>query len=216
VQSMSSPRSMTIIGRPSSINVRKVLWTCCEIGLAYTFDGDWEADVRVARRPELLELNPNDQFPVLLDRDGQIWESNTICRYLAAEHRRTDLLPANPRERAVVEQWMDWQATDLNSAWRYAFMALVRRAPQYDRQSDVDASVAAWNAAMTILEQRLAAARDYVTGPVFTLADVVLGVSVNRWIFTPMPKPDLPAVMAYYERLSDRPGFVRYVRTGVP
>jgi glutathione S-transferase len=27
--------------------------------------------------------------------------------------------------RAHVEQWMDWQATELNNAWRYAFMGLV-------------------------------------------------------------------------------------------
>jgi len=216
MQFASSPKSITIIGRASSINVRKVLWTCHEIGLSYTFDGEWEGDVRVTRRSSLLALNPNDQFPVLVDQSGQIWESNTICRYLAAEHRRTDLLPALPRERATVEQWMDWQATDLNSAWRYAFMALVRRVPMYDRTSDLEASIAAWNAAMTILEQQLAFTGDYITGSAFTLADVVLGVSINRWILTPMPKPDLPAVMAYYDRLGDRPGFVAYVRTGVP
>jgi len=211
-----SQQQVRIIGRASSINVRKVLWTCREIGIAYTFDGDWEEDVRAARRAELLALNPNDQFPVLLDSDGPIWESNTICRYLAAEHGRVDLLPTKPRERASVEQWMDWQATDLNSAWRYAFMALVRKAPAYDRQSDVDTSVAAWNAAMTLLEHRLAATGAFVTGSVFTLADVVLGVSVNRWMLTPMPKPELPSVAAYYDRLGDRPGFASHVRNGIP
>lgn len=205
-----------IIGRASSINVRKVLWTCAEIGIAYAFDGDWEDGARVARRPELLASNPNDQFPVLIDDDGSLWESNTICRYLAARHGRADLLPTEPRERARVEQWMDWQATDLNSAWRYAFMALVRKAPRYDRPSDIEASVGAWNDAMRVLERQLVATGAYVTGPVFTLADVVLGVSINRWLLTPMPKPELPAVAGYFDSFGDRSGFVSHVRNGIP
>ena len=209
-------QQIRIIGRASSINVRKVLWTCAETGIAHVFDGNWETDARSARRAELLSLNPNDQFPVLIDGDGPIWESNAICRYLAARQGRADLLPVKPKERAQVEQWMDWQATDLNSAWRYAFMALVRKAPQYDRQSDVDSSIAAWNAAMLVLEQRLAETGAYVTGPVFTLADVVLGVSINRWLLTPMPKPELPAVVAYFESFGDRPGFLSHVRNGIP
>lgn len=216
VRPLSQTPVVKIIGRATSINVRKVLWTCAEIGLSYRFDGAWDEEIREARRGELLALNPNDQFPVLVDRRGPLWESNTICRYLAAEYGRADLLPTAPRDRAAVEQWMDWQATDLNSAWRYAFMALVRRHPHYDRQSDIDASIAAWNGAMGILERRLATTGAFVAGADLTLADIVMGVSVNRWMLTPLPKPDLPAVAAYYDRLDERPGFRAHVRTGEP
>lgn len=38
-------------------------------------------------------------------------------------------LPAEPRVRARVDQWMDWQATDLNKSWTYPFLSLVRHSP---------------------------------------------------------------------------------------
>ncbi len=69
---------------------------------------------------------------------------------------------------------------------------------------------------MAILEDQLSAAGDYITGPTFTLADIVLGLSTHRWFMTPMERPDLPAVARYYERLSERPAFMLHGRNGVP
>ena len=117
---------LKILGRSDSINVRKVLWTCAEIGLPFELE-PWGAGVRATQDPAFLALNPNALVPVLRDGDVVLWESNTICRYLAATHGREDLLPQQPAARAAVEQWMDWQAGELNNAWRYAFMSLVRK-----------------------------------------------------------------------------------------
>ena len=111
---------------------------------------------------------------------------------------------------------MDWQATELNTAWRYAFMGLVRHSPQHQERTRIDASAQAWNRHLAILDATLSAGGPYVTGPVFTLADVVLGLTVHRWFSTPIQRPDLPAVAAYYERLSERDGFRACVRNGVP
>ena len=38
----------------------------------------------------------------------------------------------------------------------------------------------------------------YVAGPVFTLADIPLGVHIHRWFFFPVEKPALPHVRAWY------------------
>src|SRR6266545_7256586 len=101
---------LRILGRTSSINVRKVLWTAAETGLAFEHEAEWAA-TRDTWSPEYLALNPNGLVPVLICDEGVLWESNTICRYLAARARRTDLLSATPFARAEVEMWMDWQAT---------------------------------------------------------------------------------------------------------
>ena len=37
---------------------------------------------------------------------------------------------------------MDWQATELNNAWRYAFMALVRQGAAHPDPACIQASVA--------------------------------------------------------------------------
>ncbi|MDC6168962.1 glutathione S-transferase family protein [Paucibacter sp. XJ19-41] len=201
---------MKLVGRAASINVRKVLWTCAELGL------DPEREEPDMAAPALRRLNPNAMVPVLLDGDFVLWESNSICRYLAGRERRVDLLPAEPRARALVEQWMDWQAGELNNSWRYAFMSLVRRSPAHQDASLLQAGVAGWNRHMGMLEKRLAASGAYLCGAEFTLADVVLGLSVQRWMMTAMDKPALPAVQAYYERLSERPGFMAHGRNGLP
>nr|WP_314443795.1 hypothetical protein [Massilia timonae] len=50
---------------------------------------------------------------------------------------------------------------------------------------------------------------------VFPLADIVLGLSVNRWLMTPMARPDYPHVAAWYARLAERPGFGTWCGNGV-
>ncbi len=207
--------ALRILGKASSINVRKVLWTCREIGLAYARE-DWGSGFATTNTPDFLAMNPNGLVPVIVDEAGVLWESNTICRYLASKHGRTDLLPATPWARARVERWMDWQATDLNSAWRYAFMGLVRAHPSFQDAGQIVASLSEWNAKMGILERQLAATGAYATGPAFSLADVVLGLSVNRWLMTPSARPDYPAVLAYFERLKSRPGFMEHGCNGLP
>lgn len=196
---------LRILGKASSINVRKVLWLCDEIGLPYE---------RRDEGPELA-LNPNGLVPVIVDGDFVLWESHTILRYLTGRYGGAAPLPQEPRRRAEVEQWIDWQATDLNSSWRYVFMALVRRDPAFDDPRQIAASITTWNRMMSILDARLAATQAYVAGADFTLADIPIGLSVNRWLMTPIGRPVLPAVLAYYERLSVRPAFLKHGRNGV-
>ena len=206
---------LRILGKASSINVRKVLWACAEIGVPYERE-DWGSGFRPTDTAEFLALNPNALVPVIRDENGVLWESNTICRYLAAKHGRTDLLPAEPWPRAQVERWMDWQATDLNASWRDAFMGLVRRDPAFADPARIAAGAARWNAMMAILDAQLAATGAFVAGAGFTLADIVIGLSVNRWLMTPMDRPALPAIAAYVRRLEDRPAWHAQGANGTP
>ncbi|EEA00724.1 Glutathione S-transferase domain [Burkholderia sp. H160] len=206
---------LKILGKSSSINVRKVLWLCAEMELRYEHE-QWGSGYRSTEAPEFVELNPNAMVPVIKDGSFVLWESNTICRYLASRNHRSDLLPADPENRARVEQWMDWQATEQNNAWRFAFMALVRKSPAHNDPQALAASVANWNRNMQMLDAQLEKTGAYAAGQGFTLADVVLGLSTNRWYMTPMERPDLPAVQSWFERLSQRPAFMLHGRNGLP
>jgi glutathione S-transferase len=194
--------ALKILGKASSINVRKVLWTCEELGVTNERE-DWGSGYASTHTPEFLRLNPNAQVPVIIDEAGVLWESNTICRYLAGKHQNTDLLPHDPAARARVEQWMDWQATELNPSWSYAFTALVRKDPEFQDPH-------------RILEHQLSVTKAYVAGPRFTLADIVVGLSVNRWLMTPMERPDFPAIDEYFQRLAQRQGFLKHGCNGLP
>jgi glutathione S-transferase len=198
--------TLRILGKATSINVRKVLWACEEIGLPYD---------RADEGPELTR-NPNGLVPVIVDGDLVLWESNTIIRYLAGRYGPEALLPREPAARASVDQWIDWQATEFNSAWRYAFSALVRRNPEFNDPREIEASRRAWNRMACILDEQLARTGGFVAGESFTLADIPLGLSVNRWLLTPIERPSLSNVAAYYERLSERPAFRKHGRNGIP
>lgn len=206
---------LTVLGKATSINVRKVLWACEEIGLDYRRE-DWGSGFRSTQTPEFLALNPNGMVPVLKDGDAVLWESNTIVRYLAGKHGRHDLLPQQPASRAQIEKWMDWQASDFNAAWHYAFQALVRKTPGYDDPAQLAASLADWMAKIAVLDRQLDATGAYIAGADFTAADIPIGLSVNRWYMTPLNHPGFPAVAAYYDRLAARPAFLRHGRNGQP
>jgi glutathione S-transferase len=198
---------LTVYGRPTSINVRKVLWCAAELGLPFDHVG---ADGARGQPPtaDFTSLNPNAKIPVIDDDGFVLWESNAICRYLAARAGRDDLLPGDIAARARVEQWMDWQTTDLNASWRYAYFALVLGTPAQPDPAALAASLADWHRHMTMLEMRLAATGGYVAGDQFTLADLVLGTSTWRWLRTPMERPALKAIERWYGRLASRPAFI--------
>jgi glutathione S-transferase len=202
-----------VLGRLSSINVRKVMWTAAVLGLPVQRE-EWGAGFRSPTEPEFLALNPNALVPVLVDGPTVLWESNTICRYLAARQGDTQLLPSRPSERALVEQWMDWQAGELNNSWRTAFMALHRGVPT--PADAVQQGADRWNQHMRLLDDQLHRTGAYVTGPDFTLADVVLGLSAQRWRATPIRHAELSAVAAYLQRLGTQPGFSEFVDNGMP
>ena len=205
---------MRILGKASSINVRKVLWTCAILGLPDQAE-PFGSGAASCTTPQFLALNPNAMVPVLVDQGQALWESNTICRYLAAQHGRTDLLPVDAMGRAQVEKWMDWQVAELNTAWRYAFMALVRGSSAHTDEAAIGASVMAWNRHMGLLDRQLAHTGAYVAGDTFTLADVVLGLSTNRWRATPIEHPELSALDAWYARLRAQPGFAAHCDYGI-
>jgi glutathione S-transferase len=196
---------LRILGKATSINVRKVLWICEEIGVAYE---------RSDGGPELAG-NPNALVPVIVDGGFVLWESNTIIRYLANKWTARELLPVDPRRRAEVDKWIDWQATEFNNAWRYAFSAIARKNPAFTDAVQIEASKKQWTAMLAILEAQLAGTGGYVAASHFTLADIPIGLSVNRWFMTPMERPSFPAVSAYYERLSLRPAFLKHGRNGI-
>jgi glutathione S-transferase len=199
--------TLQIVGTLASINVRKVLWTCAELELHFE-----HAEANLALRAH----NPNNLIPVIQDGDFVLWESNAICRYLAGKYPRGTLLPVDFEARALTEQWMDWQATELNPAWRYSYLALVRKSPAHTDPAQIAASIESWNQKMRLLDTHFEKGGQFVTGEFFTLADVVLGLSTHRWLHSPIERPHLDALHGYYQRLSVRPAFRAHVHPDVP
>jgi len=205
---------LAILGRITSINVRKVCWTADLIELSYRTEV-WGLPHRDPREAEFLKLNPNAQVPVILDGGFVLWESGAIMRYLADKHR-SGLWPKDLKERGLVDQWLTWQGTELNPPWMYAVHALLRKNPAYSDRARIEDSLVRWIAAMRILEAQLRQTGGYVANDRLSLADIVLALSSHRWFSTPFERPELPAVKVHYEMMKATAEGAKYLGEATP
>lgn len=204
-----------IYGRANSINVRKVLWMCAEVDEPFERE-DWGRGFRPTSEPGFQKVSAFGVVPVIDDGGFILRESNTIVRYLAAKHGRADLYPTEIKARAGVELWMDWAATDIYTAIRPVFLGQVMKLPAFADPKAIEAGRVEWNRQMQLLEGHLAGSGRHVAGDAFTIADIPVGLVVNRWSAIDFDKPRLPAVTAYYDRLAERPGYRTHGRNGTP
>jgi len=202
-----------ILGRANSINVRKVLWVCDELNISFERQ-EWGRGFQSTQEPKFLQLNPNATIPVLIDHDFVLWQSNSIIRYLANKYDGQAIYPLEAKRRAEIDQWIDWQGIELNNSWMYALMHLIRHSPEHQDLELVEKSIQSWTKHMFILDQQLEKTGAYIAGENFSLADIVIGLSVQRWYLTPFNKPNYKNIKAYYDLLSQREAYMRWGNNG--
>ena len=186
-------------GPTRSIRVR---WTLQELGV------DFEAiSVNLAagehRRPEFLKLNPTGKVPVLIDGDLVLSESVAIVKYLAEKYPDRGLVPTSLRDRAEVDRWLLFTATELEQPlWRISRHSFVY--PVADRiPADVPLASREFKEMATIPEQHLQH-RQFVVGDHATVADFVLAYTLD-WANEIGLLGDCPNLRAYIERMYSRP-----------
>ncbi|KQT50477.1 glutathione S-transferase [Methylobacterium sp. Leaf456] len=189
-------------GRASSANVQKAIWGLEELALPYEpiEAGGAHGIVGEAR---YRAMNPNGLVPTLEEDGFVLWESNAILRYLAHAHGGVLALPEEPRARALIDQWLDWQATAFTPAMRDAFLQLVRVAPEKRNAAVIEASQAAGERCAETLDRHLAGT-PYVAGETFSIADIAVGCAAHRWLILPFEKVERPHIVAWRDRLAQR------------
>jgi glutathione S-transferase len=198
---------LTIWGRTNSSNLQKVVWCCAELGLEYE-----RIDMAgpFGFTPEYLALNPNKVVPTVDDDGFILWESNVIVRYLAAKHGHGTLYPADHKERAEADRWMDWQQTTLWAAMRPLFFGYVRT-PEAQRDQAALAAAQRESEHVLAIFERYLADRAFVAGDRFTMGDIPAGIAIYRWFAMPLERPDFPHVARWYKSLTERPGYRTHV-----
>ena len=90
-------------------NGHKVSIMLEEIGLPYK-TVIFDLSSREQKQPEFLAINPNGRIPAIIDHDCEdfaVMESGAILIYLA--EKSGQLLPADPKPRSEVMQWLMFQ-----------------------------------------------------------------------------------------------------------
>ena len=160
-------------------------------------------------KPPYLALNPNGLVPMLEDGDFRLTEASAILKYLA-EKTGSAAYPKDLRERARVNERMDWFNTQLYRDFGYG-LVYPQIFPNYKRPSDEQQNgVIAWGKEraakwLKVLDQNLIGSSKYVCGDKLTIADY-LGVgyltlgetvgcnfsaypNVTRWLNTMKARP---------------------------
>lgn len=155
------------------------------------------------RTPEFLALNPAGKLPVLVDGDLVLTESVAIVLYLAARHPEKGLLPTDLRERAQVDRWLLFTATELEQPlWRIAHHSFLypkdRRLPEEVQLARED-----FLAIVPVLAQHLEG-REYLVGDRFTVADVVAAYTLD-WANEVRLLEGYPDLVRWMERQYERP-----------
>lgn len=200
---------LKIWGRATSSNVQKVLWTCAELNIPFErvdIGGPFGGN----RDPEYLRLNPNGLVPTVKDGDVVMWESNTICRYLATTHQGDRLYPSDPAQRTHVERWMDWQLAVPGGPMGALLYGLIRSTPETRDQTAIEAARHRAASAWTIVDDAVKD-RPFLAGDHLTLAEIVMGTLIYRWFSFAIERPDLPHLKAWFERMRERPSFKQYI-----
>lgn len=201
---------LTIWGRLTSYNVQKVLWLADELELDYCRQpaGGSEGGLDSAA---FLGMNPNGRIPVVQDGETIVWETHAILRYLASVYGGTPFQRRLPGEQSVIDRWMDWSLSELEPAFFTGiFWGFYRTPTDLHDDAAIERALAACDRLYGILDRQLAD-RPFLSGDALGLADIPAGTTLYRYFELEIPRPAVPHVEAWYQRLQARPAYRRHV-----
>ncbi|QDG79140.1 glutathione S-transferase family protein [Labrenzia sp. PHM005] len=194
-----------IWGRINSSNVRKVLWCAEELKLSYQ-QIDAGGAFGVVDTPEFLALNPNGRIPCLQDGEFTIYESNAICRYLAKKYGTVPFVAESLEEWSLADQWMDWTTFSFGMPFRNLFWNMVRTAPEDRDQAAITLGIEHCSQQFAVADAVLKD-QPFLSGEACGVGDIPLGCLAYAWFNMEIPRPDLPHLAAWYQRLTERPAY---------
>ncbi len=171
-----------------------------------------EVDLRGGenRQLEHLSRNPSGQTPTLELDDGRfLSEVTAICEYLEEVHPNPPLIGSTPEERAMTRMWtrridlniVEPMLTGYRSSQGFKFFEpRMRLLPQ------------AADDLKTLAKEKLTwldgliAGRDFIAGPAFGLADILLFCTVDFGAGVGQPlNRDNANIAAWFDRIAARP-----------
>lgn len=192
-----------VLGRRNSANVQKVMWALGELNLEYK-----RADVGGSFGYPSDYPNPNAVVPTIRDGEIVVWESNAVVRYLAQRYGAGQLWPDDAGLAATADMWMEWQRSDISVAFFPLFQMLVRGLPATPEK--IAAKAEACGVVFAQLDALLND-RQFICGDQLSAADIAIGAMMFRYMTLPIERPALPAVEAWYKRLTERPAYQKHV-----
>eukprot|EP01117_Protostelium_nocturnum_P000127 TRINITY_DN10205_c0_g1_i1.p1 TRINITY_DN10205_c0_g1~~TRINITY_DN10205_c0_g1_i1.p1 ORF type:complete len:218 (-),score=60.00 TRINITY_DN10205_c0_g1_i1:65-718(-) len=215
---MSSNLKLVVKGLGMSTCARRVFTTCEETGTPYEISPVNFATGEHKSEAYREKYQPFGVIPVLIDGDFQVYESRAICRYVAnAYDREGKLYPADPKTRALVDQWVDVSATNYGVVDQLVGEAKFK--PMFGRGDPDPVKVQELEGKVKevfgILDKHFAKGSQYFVGNTVTIADIAFAPYTEYLVDLPQYKnllDEFPNFKAWWTRFSSRPSWQK-VRT---
>ncbi len=197
--------SIVLWGRANAYNVMKVHCLLLELKLTFehrdigSIPGDLDTEAFRA-------LNPAGRIPVLQIDGACLWESNSICRYLAEQQPDTAWWPRDPLARAELNAWLDWELAHWQPAFIDLFWAFYRCPVDAHNRDAITTAAEHCTKHLHTLEHTLNNST-WLCGDTITLADVCCGIGFHRYLNMGLPVDPPPAVQRWVKALSQRPAW---------
>lgn len=155
------------------------------------------------KSPAFLKINPAGKLPVLVDGELVLTESVAIVLYLAEKYSEKGLVPTNLQQRAELNRWLLFAATELEQPlWR-----ITRHTNLYPEARRLAADVVLaredFKAMADVLEEHMKD-RQFVLGDRVTVADFVLAYTLD-WANEVQLLDGFNRLNAYMKRMYTRP-----------
>jgi GST-like protein len=186
-------------------NGRKVSIALEELGLDYEVRKvDLEANAQLS--PDFLALNPNHKIPVLEDDGLVVWESGAILLHLAEKTGK--LLPADPAGRMHAIQYAFFQTGGIGP--NLGRLGPQLRRPAGERNEEMVRILSGEVARLIgVLDRILSDDRPYLAGE-YSIGDIMHYPWMHPVLALKAPPlMDKPRVVAWLERIGDRPAVQR-------
>ncbi len=216
---------MRLYYHPASTTCRGIVLFAADSGIALDYE---LVDLFTGAhfQPEYAAINPSRQVPVLEDDGFRLTESSSILKYLA-DGIGTPAYPADGRQRARVNERMDWLNTGFYRDFGYGFVypqvfPFMRRADDKVQQATVAWGQEKSKGWLGVLDRDLIGPgnaylcgnditlADYLGAPMVSLAEV-LGSdyaaypNVGRWMNTMKARPNWAKVNEAFYRYMVEP-----------
>jgi len=157
-------------------------------------------DVDLESKPEELAImNPYQQFPILVERDLVLYESNIINEYIDARYLNPQLMPDDPKLRATTRMGLFRFEKEL-----FANIEAIETGSQ--KSADRGRGIVRDNLAQlapAFVKQK------FILGDKFSMLDVAIGPLLWRLDHYDVKMPaNCAPLIAYAQRLFERPAFI--------
>ena len=210
--------AIKLYGRPTSARTQKVMLALAELGLEYDYvlasatmgpEGSVAkggTPFGVVHTQKYYDINPTRTIPTLDDNGYILWESNAIVQYLGMRYNSRlfygdDVYLCNSALR-----WMMWEnnrlITPMHNIVEQRF-----RVPAHARNNELQIRSEKMLIDEFMIVENHLTITCYIAGNTWSMGDIPISIRCHRFYLLDIPKPKMPNLESYYERIKKRVSF---------